>query len=840
MSRGPRQQRAAVLRIALLVLTSLLAGAILALASLPLTGTLALVARHEAAGFNQLPCDLVEVPLDQRTTVLDDRGLTLAVFHGTEDRVNVTIDQVPTVMQQAIVAIEDSRFYQHDGVDLRGTVRALVRNNQAGETVQGGSTITQQYVKQVLLYGATTDAAREAATAKTAQRKAREAKCALDLERRLSKQQILERYLNIAYFGEGVYGIGQAAQHYFHEPVTRLTLPQAALLAGLVNSPTAFDPVAHPQASTERRTAVLTAMHDQMMISASQVADAEALPLLPTGYHPNAVGNADSCTGSVAPWVCAYVRDELLSDTALGTTAQDRERKVFSGGLVVRTTLDMTKQRALQAAVSAVVPANPDVAAMGASVEPGTGHILALAVNRPYGTPSKQEPLRTKVDYAVQPQLQAGSSFKVFTLTTAIKQGLPLRTTFASPVCYPSKIFDNPQPAGCYHNAGDSEAGLFDLVNATWYSVNTYFVQLEEEVGVLAAKQTALDMGIPAARFINANGVDEVNDRTGSFTLGSAPDGYAPLDLANAYATLAARGVACQPVAITSIGLLGSAARLPAPSAKCRQVLDPSVADTVTSVLEGVLSEPQATAVGKALPDRASAGKTGTTNNDAAAWFTGYTPALSTSIAMGHFSSYQPGGTMATLDGYLGVPHMYGGTLPAQIWQQSMTESLAGTPAQTLPPLALPHPGLFGDPVPGVVGLTVGQATAALTGAGFQVSVDPTPVPADTRPGTLVPAGSVVSSYPAGRAARGSTITLRLSNGVAASPPPASTPPPGTVPPAPAPGQPAPGQPAPGAPTTTSAPAPAPTTAAPAPPAQPPPAQPLPSQKAPPPGKHGP
>jgi membrane peptidoglycan carboxypeptidase len=734
------------LRVGLLVLTCVVAGIVVAGISLPLVGSLGLAARHEANAFDQLPSDLAEPALPQHSVLLDSAGHTLATLSGTEDRLNVKIDQVPAVMQEAIIAIEDSRFYEHHGIDFRGTVRALVRNGQSGQTRQGGSTLTQQYVKNVLEHSGD-PAVRASATKDTLARKLREARYALALERRYTKAQILEKYLNIANFGNGKYGVGTAAQYYFSESVDHLTLPQAALLAGIVNAPTAYEPYHHSISARDRRHTVLTAMRRQGFIDDAELAAADNSPM--PVLTQKQVRHADPCDNAEAPFFCDYVlRRVLEQDPALGNTLAERDDKIFNGGLRIKTSLDMTVQRAAQQTVNRVLSPNPSIVAMVAAVQPGTGRIQALAANRPYGEKTKAAPLASKVNFPATAFLQPGSTFKAFTLTTALKQGIGLHITFRAPNCYHSKIFNNPQPDDCFHNAGDGEQCLCDAVSGTWDSVNTFYIQLEEKTGVLPVKETAVDMGIPESD------LGTVGAQDGAFTIGGIRNGASALDMATGYATLAARGLECDPRAIVQVtGAQGRAVRLTQPKA-CHQVIDQGVADTVTSVLEGVLA--YGTAAGKGL-DRPAAGKTGTTDGESAAWFVGYTPQLAMAVAMGHPTN--PNAPMGTVQG---VAHVFGGTFPATIWHDAMTQALTGKPVIPLPSASGSVANGKTVPVPNVVGKTPEQAYAILTAAGFNVAVGTKPVD-----GSGVPKRHVASQDPAGAGPQGTTVTLTLSSGKA-------------------------------------------------------------------------
>jgi len=535
-------------------------------------------------------------------------------------------------------------------------------------------------VKNVLLDDAATPDQQQAATGKSLTRKIREARYAVALEQRWPKSRILEGYLNIAYFGNNAYGIGGAAQRYFGEPVGQLTLPQAALLAGLVRGPAIYDPLHHPQAATARRNEVLTRMRQLGHITAAQQAAADTQPLGLKPVLPPAAG--DPCLRSAAPFFCDYVRQILLADKALGATRAERDHRLLEGGLTVKTSFDPAVQRAAQQAVDSTVEKNNRAAATEVIVKPGTGQVLAMAVSRDYGT----APGQTTVALSTQPAFGPGSTFKVFTLTAALAQGLPLSTSYFAPACYVPTTFTigttsgrNPGDAnaGCangFSNADPAEAATYAIPQATWQSVNTFYIQLEEQVGILNVAAMARTLGIPDVRLA------KVGPNDGSLTLGT--EVVSPLDMATAYATLAARGLRCDPRPLTSItSPTGQPVAFPEP-APCRQVLDPAVADT--SVLEGVLSNgtgyPNAAAIG-----RPAAGKTGTNEAFSSAWFVGYTPQLAAAVELGD----PRGGPTHPLTnitiGAQSYTHVYGGDIPALIWGRTMHTALADQPYAELP-----------------------------------------------------------------------------------------------------------------------------------------------------------
>jgi membrane peptidoglycan carboxypeptidase len=721
-----------------------------------------------ADDFLAYPENLTVPPLVQPSQILDARGNVIATLVGDQYREVVPLSQVPMVMRQAIVDIEDARFYEHPGVDPKGMLRAFIVNRQNGTVSQGASTITQQYVKNVLIQSATTPAEREAATAQTVDRKLREARYALYLDQHMSKDDILAAYLNIAYFGDGAYGIQAAAKRYFGVDVAQLTLPQAALLAGLVKNPTAYDPIQHPAAAAERRNLVLDAMRKYGHITAAQLDTAHSAPV---ALHVQQ-RSADSCADSAAPFFCAQIRSMLLADRTFAKDSSTAAKLLYDGGLTIHTTLDPTAQAAADQAASTTVPPGSRVAAGVVTMQPGTGDVLALTENRDYGqTSDGQGPantndfVHTKEVYPTkETSFSPGSTFKMFALASALEQGLPLSTTFMSPACYHSGRFPNPQPNNCYANADPSEAGLYSMTTATWHSVNTYYVQLAEKIGVLKIAEMARRLGVSSCRVQDAvsndradspcHGVDGVSSADGSFVIGS--NEISTVDLATAYSTIAAHGLRCDPVFITSITQKIGGEDRPIDYGRtrgCQQVLNRQVADTVTSVLEGVID--QGTAAGNGQIGRPAAGKTGTAEDFATASFVGFVPQLTTAVTLA-----DPRGPQThPLRDVLGYAHIYGGDLPTKIWAATMRTDVdkMGLPVQQLPPPDNTQPVVPKVTVPNVIGQQALAAAKGLQQAGYTVQIvgDPNlPVVAEvpgagsqilaTQPITLVAAGAAL------------------------------------------------------------------------------------------------
>jgi membrane peptidoglycan carboxypeptidase len=811
MTEHPHHKRSA--KVLAMVALSAVAGLLVAVLALPIIGGIGVTAKASADFFNDLPSQLVVPPLPERSVLLDGKGNKFATLHGPEDRISVALSQIPTNMRQAIVAIEDRRFYEHHGIDYRGILRAAFTNQENGSVTQGGSTLTQQYVKNVLIESATTPAELKAARERSLQRKIREVRYALALEHKLTKDQILANYLNITNFGDGAYGVEAAAQHYFGIHSSQLNLVQSALLAGIVNSPTAYDPKLHPKAALDRRQLVLEQMASLHYISQSTLKYAKTFPL---GLTKDFVRSSDGCEpAATAAFFCEYVRDQLLNDPKFGATYEARQRRLFEGGLTIQTSLDPAIQRDAQQAADTIIPPGGRVATAVVVLQPGTGAVLAMAINRVYADSSDNLPIygvvngkrvqskdrvHTKYNLAIaQPGFQPGSTFKMFTLSAALEKGLSTSTTFNSPPCvYLANFGSNPPQNGqCssdtpgvqapfgqgYSNAGDSEACLCNMTAATSGSVNTYFVQLEKKVGVGAVRDMAQRLGV------RSKTLDGPADNLGgSLTLGSHE--VSPMDMATAYATIAAHGLRCYPKPIEAIKTLDNKPVTYTGPGKCQQVLAPGIADTVTSLLQGVITS--GTGANNGQIYRPAAGKTGTTDNHMSAWFVGYIPQLVTAVWVGDPRNpvvyplqqcYTPG--CPTADGVSGIPgwppseSVFGGDLPTKIWAATMRAASTNLPVKDFPPPDFQVEQGRLSPLPVVAGQSLSAATAALTAAGF----------------TPVDGGGAYSSYPpgvvaytnpggGGNAPQGTAVYIFTSTG---APPPPPPPPPVNTAPAPVP-----------------------------------------------------
>jgi membrane peptidoglycan carboxypeptidase len=760
--------------VSLLLAVSVVAGIIMAGMLLPFVGGLGLAARSATNNFASLPANIKAKPLPQVSRILTANGQTIATFYD-QDRLSVPLSQIPIQMQQALIDVEDVRFYEHGGVDFKGTLRALLHNGSSGTVVQGGSTLTQQYVKNLLIENARTKKERLAAIADTLSRKIKEAKLAIGLERTESKDEILDNYFNIAYFGDGAYGIGTAARHFFGENVTALTLDQSALLAGLVQSPDAYNPRYYPKVARLRRDTVLGQMLKYHSINEATYLHAKAQPL-GVDIHPQ----ANDCVDSKYPYFCDYVKHVFQNTPGLSLTLLRR------GGLTVTTTLSPKVQRAATAGVlSKVHRREPTSHVVGAEavVQPGTGKVKALAVSTPYGFNKKKG--ENSINYAVGTSyggshgFHAGSTFKIFVLTAALKEGIAINHSIYAPNdtvikgltdCAGRTVADWP-----VHNAADGdESGNFNLDTGTWYSVNTFYAQLEQQTGVCAPVKLAESMGIK-------QGDGSPPQQIGPFVLGAGGQfGFTPLDLASAYATYAAHGMYCSPIVITSI-VDRSGRNYPVPKANCQQVIPADLANTVTKILTGVLTQPGATGTSDILDNRVAAAKTGTVDLSAGSWFAGYTPQLAAAAMATNPNA--PNKSLNELPiGGTSYPSVFGATIAGKIWQYTMNAALRNRPVEDFTGADNYYSAGLYVSVPDVTGDSPSDALATLTAAGFSAYIQSATVHSSVK------AGLVAKTDPAAGATinEGSTVYIYTSDGTpkptntATSPPPTT----GKTPPA--------------------------------------------------------
>ena len=585
-------------------------------------------------------------PLTTNTYIYDGarHPHLLAVLRGDESRVIVSSDQIAPTLKQAVVAIEDKRFYAHKGIDEHSIVRALFSDLTAGHTVQGGSTITQQFIKNAYLPAGQR-------TADSFSRKLREAVLAWQLEKRWSKDKILTNYLNTIYFGEGAYGIEMAARTFFGTTARRLTLPQAALLAGVVQNPTRYDPFTEPTAARARRGEVLADMAAQGMIPAADAAAAARAPLPRRPHHLP--------VSRTAPYFVEYVIQQLVRQFGAATA--------FGGGLRVYTTLDPRVQRDADRAATEVLDRPDDPAVSIVAIDPHTDEVEALVGGRDFA--------RQQFDVAVDGRRQPGSAFKPFALAAAIRQGMSPRSVFIS---QPKAIDLGNGSVWHVSTYSGGYAGKISLTDATVESDNTVYADLSMMVGPDNIAAMASEMGITTP----------VGDNP-AIALGGLTTGVSPLEMANAYATLAANGQRMNgdefddddgPAPISIRRVTDAQGRVLVRNSLMRsRVLEPWQAGLETSVLQQVVA--RGTGVAASI-GRPQAGKTGTTTDYADAWFCGYTPDLSAAVWVGYPNARR---TMIVR----GI-HVAGGTFPAQIWNRFARAALEGVPAHAFPAFTTP------------------------------------------------------------------------------------------------------------------------------------------------------
>ena len=595
------------------------------------------------------------------TTIYDVNGIPIATLHGDQNRVAISRKDMPLSMRQAVVAAEDRHFWEHGGVSVSGIVRAFTTDVGAGDAMQGGSTITQQYAR---------NAFDEIGTARTVHRKLAEALLAVRLENQFSKEQILDDYLNTVYFGRGAYGIEAAAEAYFNEPAKRLTLPQSAYLAGIIRGPEIYD--RDPKAAKLRRNQVLGIMQQLGDISARQMRGAIAKPLgLKKQKEPPVQ----------AAYFVEYVRRLLRTPVEEGGFGLS-DAEVYGGGLRVYTTLDLRMQRAAEAAVLKVLD-RPDDPQVGMVAMTTDGQVRALVGGRNFTSLSAARGFNYATQEAPGAGRAVGSTFKPFTLAAWFRQGYSVKSTFSGP----SKITirdprcngpDGPWQPSNYNNEG---FGRLSVMQATEKSVNTVFAQMITKVGPDAAMQAARDAGITS-----------MLQPVCSITLGTF--GVTPLEMARAYSTFAARGMRPDIVAVTKIVAPdGTVVADRAP--RVARAFTTHVADEVNGVLENVIKEGTGT---PARISRPAAGKTGTTEQHRDVWFAGYTPDPGLSAAV--WIGYPPdkNGDIKAMTDLHGV-QATGGGFAGRIWKYFMEIA-----TQNMPVLEFAPPNFDGKVIGGFGG----------------------------------------------------------------------------------------------------------------------------------------
>ncbi|MEE8602584.1 transglycosylase domain-containing protein [Euzebya tangerina] len=607
--------------------------------------------------------DLEPAPQFEQSFVYAADGSLIATLR-FNNREPVTHDDLPEHLIHAIVAAEDRRFFDHDGVDARAIARAWVANRRAGTIVQGGSTITQQLIKNRYFPEAEN----------TLERKSTEAHLAMQLERTATKSEILTDYLNTIYLGAGAYGIEAAAQTYFGVTTSDLDVGQAALIAGLIRSPEADSPYTNPRGAVEERRRVTAAMTAEGYLSRP---DAVAINNAPLGVIPPPEPPATRY-----PFFVELVKRTLVNDPTFGLDEPTRWQRLFGGGLRIHTTIDPALQATAEAAATRFwnQPSDPEVAL--SVVRPQTGDIVAMVGGRDFET--------NQFDLATQGRRQPGSTFKVFGLVAALNSGWRLDQTIQSG----SGTFD--LGSGDPWSVRSGTSGRITLRQALASSSNGAFARLALDMGAGAVERTAVAMGVTSEIGVNPSTV-----------LGGLREGVSPMEMAGAFATLANDGVHAPPRPITEVTdadgqVVWEPSQLP------RVAMDAQTAYLVTSAMVDAVEE--GTGGQAQLPDRPVAGKTGTVQNNADAWFVGFTPELSTAVWIGYPESRRP------LLNIHGEAVVQGGNWPARIWRTFMAEALEGEPVREFTPPAELVETVLVDPLTGGIATPYCPTTVEVTG----------------------------------------------------------------------------------------------------------------------------
>jgi membrane peptidoglycan carboxypeptidase len=756
---------------------------------LPYVGGLGLAARHEAAKFLDTTCNLQETQPPQKTTLYANDGRTVIATLFSQDRQPVPLSAVPLALQQALIATEDRRFYSHHGVDMRGLLRSAV--STSGGDTQGGSTLTMQYVKQMRYYQAGKDVAKQqAAIDQNLNRKIEDAKCAIYLEstKHESKNQILDNYLNIAFFGENSYGIQTAAETYFNKPVNKLTLPESAMLVGLLRAPSEYDPFVNPESAKNRRNQVMQNLVDTGHLSQAVADKYKRTPVtLATTkppVHREGCANANPKVRN-AGFFCQYAVDWLENTGGITDT------QLTTGGLKIVTTLDANLQNSMQQQLSAVFPASAAMTAVLPAVDPHTGNVLAMATNKVFGTnASSKDNTHTSLPVFTSYTASGASTYKLFSLLTALQVGVPASWTMATDQdhkgykpknCYGADVAARNGDAQVAYNINES------LLTGTVKSSNTFFVGMDDELF-----NCDLQPIVNVALRLGMNGLREPQDAGGKTTvaqdvvqqqnvlriaLGSGI-GTSPLELAGAYAAVANNGKFNAPAPIVSIKDSASHP-MQVKRSPGVQAVSPQVAAQAVQILIGDTKAPGTSAQVfqswyATNPTAFVAGKTGTAvagaeTKNSALWFVGMTPNLVATSAVINPSA--PSRPIASLPGVTNPADNAYGDYASQLWLSALTPALTGQQWSWTDP----NSPTLGDPVPSVIGLDPAAAKAKLTAAGFRMAF----FSGATQCASNVPVGMVAFAGPS-LAPRGSTITVCPSIGLAQTvyvpPPPKTTP----------------------------------------------------------------
>ncbi|WP_029116893.1 transglycosylase/D,D-transpeptidase PonA2 [Mycobacterium sp. URHB0044] len=757
----------------------LLASVIAAALMFPVVGGFGLMSNRASDVVANGSAQLVEGEVPAVSTMVDARGNPIAWLY-SQRRFEVPSDQIANTMKLAIVSIEDKRFAEHNGVDWKGTLTGLAGYASGDLDTRGGSTIEQQYVKNYqLLVIAQTDAEKRAAIETTPARKLREIRMALTLDKTFTKPEILTRYLNLVSFGNGAFGVQDAAQTYFGVNANELNWQQAALLAGMVQSTSTLNPYTNPEGALARRNLVLDTMIDNVPQEAEalRAAKQEPLGILP---QPNELPR-----GCIAAADRAFFCDYALEYLARAGISKEQ---VAKGGYLIRTTLDPDVQGQVKSSIDGI--AAPDingVASVMSVIKPGkdSHRVVAMASNRTYG-------LNLDAGETMQPQPfslvgdGAGSIFKIFTTAAALDMGMGINAQLDAPSRFEARGLGSggakgcPQATWCVQNAGNYR-GQMSVTDALATSPNTAFAKLISQVGVQRTVDMAVKLGLRSyalpgtARDYDPESNESLADfikrqNLGSFTLG--PIEVNALELSNVAATLASGGTWCPPNPIDKV-FDRNGEEVSVTTDTCEQVVPEGLANTLANAMSkddngSGTAAGAAGSVGWNLP---MSGKTGTTEAHRSSGFLGFTSEFAAANYI-YDDSTTPSDLCSFPLRQCGSGDLFGGNEPARTWFTAMKPITPDTVA--LPPTDPRYvDGAPGSRVPSVSGMTQDLARQRLKEAGFQVADQTTPV------NSTAPAGSVVGTSPTGQTVPGSIITIQTSNGI---PPPPPPPPPGMPP----------------------------------------------------------
>ncbi|MFC8615633.1 penicillin-binding protein [Micromonospora purpureochromogenes] len=794
-----------------LLVCGLLAGVVVAAAAFPAVAMSGLAAKAGAETFGALPKELTVARAPQISYLLASDGKTPLATMYDENRRDVKLADIAPVMQKAIIAAEDHDFYKHNGVDLNGVARAFVNNQSGTNSQQGASTLTMQYVRLAIAYSATHPADVVAATEDTSARKLREMRYAIQIDKEFSKDEILERYLNIASFGNGAYGIYAASQVYFGKPPSKLKIEEAAMLAGMVKAPTTNDPTTRSgrPLALDRRNYVIDNMVKIGAISQQEADAAKAAPMVVKDKRtPNGcVSTNEKGWG----FFCDYFYRWWLQQETFGSTTYDRERRLKSGGYTIVTTLDAQAQRGADRAVRKAKKETAKEAAMVAVVEPGSGRVRALAVNRSFKIDDPKSPknkissdpakakrkIRGNYPATVNPLLtggqgitgyQAGSTFKIFTIVAALEKGIPLSYTINAQQTFKSEyIIDSSSPAACPgthfycpKNAGGKAGGVQNMWSAFAQSTNTYFVPLQQQVGAENVVDVAKRLGIQfrAGNDAKFAGTKDSAHQWGAFTLGVSQT--TPLELANAYATLAADGKYCEPIPVQEIKD-PEGNKLDIANPRCEKRVSTEVARAAVDAARCPVGDNSSTSKCggsrtarqvKSIVDAPVAGKSGTTDSEKTAALVAMT------------KQYAVAGIMADPDWpqtNVKMKHNEPDGINPPVWE-TLRDAMKGKNRINFEP-----PGKKiseGDQrsIPSVTCQDLDAAKSRINGAGFEAVVSDVKVPSSC------PAGKAAGTSPEGRTIKGGVVTIQVSSG--GGTPPGGTATPGGPATPPGPGRP--------------------------------------------------